>query len=141
MKTVPALGHAEALACVDAIRAELARRGQTAVIAVADAHGELVVLLRLDGAPLSSIGVASNKAYTAARMQRTTRALGQRIRDNGTDIAFYGDPRYVGFGGGMPVTIDGVVAGSVAVSGLTDTEDEEVAALGIAALLRHRQGA
>jgi glc operon protein GlcG len=138
MKTVPVLGHAEALACVDAIRAELARRGQTAVIAVADAHGELVVLLRLDGAPLSSIGVASNKAYTAARMQRTTRALGQRIRDNGTDIAFYGDPRYVGFGGGMPVTIDGVVAGSVAVSGLTDVEDEEIAALGIEALLRSR---
>jgi glc operon protein GlcG len=110
------------------------------VIAVADAHGELVVLLRLDGAPLSSIGVASNKAYTAARMQRTTRALGQRIRDNGTDIAFYGDPRYVGFGGGMPVTIDGVVAGSVAVSGLTDTEDEEIAALGIAALLAARTG-
>ena len=75
MKTVPVLGHAEALACVDAIRAELARRGQTAVIAVADAHGELVALLRLDGAPLSSIGVASNKAYTAARMQLTTRAL------------------------------------------------------------------
>lgn len=138
MKNVPALGFDEALAGATAIRDELTRRGQTAVIAVADAHGELIVLMRLDGAPLSSIGVASNKAYTAARMQRTTRALGQRIRDHGTDIAFYGDPRYVGFGGGLPVTIDGLVAGSVAVSGLTDVEDEEVAALGIAALLAAR---
>lgn len=138
MKNLPLLGLSEALAAAEAIRDELARRGKTAVIAVADAHGELLVLLRLDGAPLSSIGVATNKAFTAARMQRATRALGQRIRDHGTDIAFYGDPRYVGFGGGMPVTIDGVVAGSVAVSGLTDTEDEEVAALGIEALLRRR---
>ena len=139
MKNVPVLGLDEALAGAEAIRTELARRGQTAVIAVADAHGELLVLLRCDGAPLSSIGVATNKAFTAARMQRTTRALGQRIRDNGTDIAFYGDPRYVGFGGGMPVIVEGVVVGSVAVSGLTDTEDEEVASLGIAALLRCRQ--
>lgn len=140
MRSIPVPGHREALAGLGAIQAELERRGQTAVIAIADAHGELLVLLRLDGAPLSSIGVASNKAFTAARMERTTRALGERIRDRGTDIAFYGDPRYVGFGGGVPVRLDGVVVGSVAVSGLTDTEDEELAALGAEAMLAAARG-
>jgi glc operon protein GlcG len=135
MQMQPALGHEDVLAGLDAIRAELGRRRQSAVIAVADAHGELIALLRLDGAPLSSIGVATNKAFTAARMNRTSRELGNRIREHGTDIAFYGDPRYVGFGGGLPVRIGGVVAGSVAVSGLSDAEDEELAALGIAAIL------
>jgi glc operon protein GlcG len=124
------IGHAEALAAVDAIRAELAQRGKTGVIAVADAHGETIALLRLDGAPLSSIGVASNTAFTASRLRRTTREHGARIRERGVDIAFYGDPRYVGFGGGVPVRVGGEVIGAVAVSGLSDEEDEELAALG-----------
>jgi len=95
------IGHAEALRAVDTIRAELARREKTGVIAVADAHGELIALARLDGAPLSSIAVATNKAFTAARLRRSTREHGARIRERGVDIAFYGDPRYVGFGGGL----------------------------------------
>jgi glc operon protein GlcG len=56
------------------------------------------------------------------------------LRAKGADAAFYGDPRYVGFGGGLPVRIDGVVAGAVAVSGLSDDEDEALAALGVALL-------
>ena len=36
---------------IEAIRSELLRRGKAAVIAVADAHGELIALLRLDGTP------------------------------------------------------------------------------------------
>ena len=88
MQMHPILGHDEALAAIDAIRAELRTRGQSAVIAVADAHGELIALVRLDGAPLSSIAVATNKAFTAARLRRPTREVGARIRERGTDIAF-----------------------------------------------------
>ena len=62
MKLEPTLGHDDAAAAIDAIRAELAARGRTAVIAVADAHGELVALARLDGAPVSSVAVATAKA-------------------------------------------------------------------------------
>jgi glc operon protein GlcG len=130
MNTEPTLGHAEVLAALDAIRAELDRRGQSAVIAVADSHGELIALLRLDGAPVSSVAVATNKAFTAARLRRSTREQGARLRERGVDIAFYGDPRYVGFGGGLPIRIDGVVAGAIAVSGLSEEEDEALAAIG-----------
>jgi len=132
MRNEPTIGHDEVLAAVDAIRAALAERGRTAVIAIADAHGEPIALLRLDGAPLSSIAVASNKAFTAARLRRPTREVGATLRERGTDIAFYGDSRYVGFGGGLPIRIDGVVVGAVAVSGLSDAEDEELAAMGVA---------
>jgi glc operon protein GlcG len=89
------------------------------------------VLLRLDGAPLSSIGVATNKAFTASRLRRSTREHGARIRERGVDIAFYGDPRYVGFGGGLPVKVGDAVIGAVAVSALSDEEDEELAAIGV----------
>lgn len=132
MRNEPTPGHHEVIAAVDAIRTELAKRGRTAVIAVADAHGEPLALLRLDGAPLSSIAVACNKAFTAARLRRPTREVGATLRERGTDIAFYGDSRYTGFGGGLPIRIDGVVVGAVAVSGLSDAEDEELAAMGVA---------
>lgn len=124
--------HASAARAVETIRRELERLGKAAVIAVADAHGELVAFLRMDGAPLSSIGVACNKAYTAARLRRTTRELGARVAARGIDIAYYGDPRYTGFGGGVPVIVDGVTLGAVAVSALSDEEDEALANLGVA---------
>ena len=126
--------HRDAALAVDAIVAELGRRGQTAVVAVADAHGELLALARLDGAPVSSVTVATNKAYTAARLRRPTRVLGASIQTRNIDIGYYGDPRYTGFGGGLPVYADGAVVGAVAVSGLSDAEDEALAAMAIAAL-------
>src|SRR5512141_1235074 len=141
MHTQPILGHDDALAAIDAIRTEVLRRGRTAVIAVADAHGELMALLRLDGAPLSSVTVASNKAWTAARLRRPTREVLATLHAKGTDIAFYGDPRYTGFGGGLPVLVGKTVVGAVAVSGLSDEEDEALAALGIAAMLARDPGA
>ncbi len=140
MHQVPVIGHAEAAAAVAAIRAELERQGRTAVLAVADAHGETIALLRLDGAPLSSIGVASNKAFTAARLRRSTREQGARLRERGVDIAFYGDRRYVGFGGGLPVKLGDTVIGAVAVSGLSDDEDEALAAMGVAVIVAAASG-
>ena len=133
-RPVPQLGHDAALAAVEAIRQAIEARGKTAAIAVADAHGELIAFIRCDGALLSSGPLAANKAYTAARLARPTRVLGETLRAKGTDVAFYGDPRYVGFGGGLPVWIAGVVAGAVAVSGLSDEEDDALAALGVAML-------
>ncbi len=136
MHTEISLGHAEAQLAIAAIQAELLKRKKAAVIAVADAHGELIALLRLDGAPLASIQIAANKAWTAARERQPTRDIGQRIRDpkDGFDIAFYGDMRYVGWGGGVPVLQNGNVVGAVAVSGLPEEEDMQVVQLGVAAI-------
>ena len=136
MRQVTTLGHAEAQRAIEAIQAELIKRGKAAVIAVADAHGELISLLRLDGAPLPSIVIATNKAWTAARERKPSRELGQAARDpvSGFDMAYYGDPRYIGWGGGVPVVIDGTVVGAVAVSGLPEQEDMELVQLGVAAI-------
>ena len=139
MKTIATLCDRDAMRAIEAIRAELARRGKTAVIAVADAHGETIALLRLHGVALSSVAIATNKAFTAARLRRPTAEIGRRSRhpEDGFDISYYGDSRYIGFGGGLPVIVDGAVVGAVAVSGLTSSEDEELAVLGIAAILQN----
>jgi glc operon protein GlcG len=130
------LDYAEARRAIDAIVAEVSRRGKAAVVVVADSHGELLALARMDGAAFSSITIASNKAFTAARAGKPSFDVGTKVRhpEQGFDIAYYGDPRYCGWGGGVPVKKDGRVVGSVAVSGLPQEEDMEVVQLGVAAI-------
>ena len=138
MQQISTLGHAEAQQAIEAIQAELIKRGRAAVVAVADSHGELIGLLRLDGAPLPSIVNAINKAWTAAREGKPSREIGQSARDpkNGFDMAYYGDPRYIGWGGGLPVIVSGATVGAVGVSGLPEMEDIELAQLGVAAIVK-----
>ena len=93
----PVIDYAEAMRALETMAAEISRRGKAAVMAVADAHGELIALARMDGARLSSIAIATNKAWTSARSGRTTAEVGAKVRDpqKGFDIAYYGDPRFV----------------------------------------------
>ena len=137
MQTQLTLTHAEARRAVDAMLAEIERRGKAAVIVVADAHGELIALLRMDGAPFSSLTIATNKAFTASRERVASRDLGKRSRDpvDGFPMTNFGDPRFVTWGGGLPVLVNGQVVGAVAVSGLPEAEDEEIAELGRKAIL------
>jgi glc operon protein GlcG len=130
------LTHADAQRAIATIQQALAERNKTGVIAVADAHGELIALARLDGAPLPSINIAINKAYTAARTRQSTLAFGANLRAKGYDITFNGDPRFTGFGGGAPIGSGNAVLGAVSVSGLSQEEDDELAQLGAAAALK-----
>ena len=137
MQSVPTLSSADAQQLVQHVLTELIARGAKGVVAVVDNHGELLAFVRMDGAPLPSTTIAINKAYTAARAAKPTRDIGKKIRsaDQGFDIAYYGDSRFVGWGGGMPVRVDGVCVGAVAVSGLSEDEDAEIATLAITRLL------
>jgi glc operon protein GlcG len=137
MQTQLTLSHADAQRAINAMAAELERRAKAAVLAVADGHGELVALLRLDGAPLPSIQIAMNKAYTAARERKPSREVGARSRDpeKGFPMTNYGDLRFVGWGGGLPLFVEGKVVGALAVSGLSETEDEEIAEIGRRAIM------
>jgi glc operon protein GlcG len=134
MQTQPSLDHADAQRTVTATVAEAERLGKPVVVVVADPHGEPLALLRMSGAPLTSITIALNKAHSAARDRKTTLELGTKMREKGYDIAYYGDPRFVGWGGGVPAWVDGAVAGAVAVSGLSQEDDEALAKLGLSTL-------
>jgi len=132
MRKIQTIEYAEAKRIIDAIADKLLEEGKAAVIAVADTHGELIAFARMDGAPISSIRIAQNKAWTAARERKPTKEIGDKVRhpEKGFDIAYYGDPRFVGWGGGLPVLRNGQVVGAVAVSGLPSEEDIRLATLG-----------
>jgi glc operon protein GlcG len=134
MQQVFELGETEAALAVQAIREELLRRGKTAVIAVSDPHGELISLLRMDGAPLPSILVAQRKLLTASRERGETGDLGKNFQKHGWQMA-NSDPAFTGWAGGVPVRFRGAVVGAVAVSGLSQEEDAELAKIGVARIL------
>ena len=136
MKTVPLLQYSDAKRIVDIIVDRAQQMQKAAVIAVADSHGELIAFARMDKAPLASITVAANKAWTAARERKPTKEIGDKVRspEKGFDIAYYGDPKFVGWGGGLPIWREGEVVGAVGVSGLSSQEDIELATHGLEAI-------
>ncbi len=137
MKTESTIEYAEARRAMDAICAEALKRGKAGVVAVCDAHGDLIALARMDGAPLSSITIAMNKAYSAARERKPSKEIGNAARhpEKGFDIGYFGDARFTGWGGGVPVWKDGMVVGAIAVSGLPQAEDIQLAEMGVTVLL------
>lgn len=134
MHQVYTLSHTDALKIVQVIQAKLDAEGKGAAIAVADAHGELIAFLRMDGCSLPPITIAINKAYSAAREQKPTRELGETSRRDNFPMTNYGELRYVGWGGGVPLLYQGQVVGGVGVSGLPEEEDMVLAQLGAAVL-------
>jgi uncharacterized protein GlcG (DUF336 family) len=129
MITVKSLGLADA---GQAIQAGIARAGQInspSTIAVVDVGGSVVAQARMDGAPLASVALAYNKAYTSLSTHLATGEI-SKISQPGGD--FYGianglDGRAIIFAGGVPIRVDGQVVGAVGASGGTGAQDDDVA--------------
>jgi glc operon protein GlcG len=128
------LSHQDAQRVLAVVQAELDRTGRGAAVAVVDHHGELVAFVRTDGCPLPSINNAINKAYTAARERKPSRAIGDASRDKPFPMTNFGDLRYTGWGGGVPLVVNGDVVGAVGVSGLPEADDVALAEAAAAAL-------
>ena len=104
-------------------------------IAVADEAGDLKAFLRMDGAPKLSIGIAQDKAYTAASYSMPTHAWFEFIKDD--PPLLYGithTPRLTVFGGGFPIVIKGEMVGAIGLSGGHYTQDMECARAALAAI-------
>ena len=128
------LSHHDAQRVLAAAQAELDRTGRGAAVAVVDHHGELVAFVRTDGCRLPSINIAINKAFTAARERTPSRNVGEASRSENFPMTNFGDPRYTGWGGGVPLVVDGDVVGAVAVSGLPEADDIAIAEVAAAVL-------
>lgn len=123
------LSHQDAMKMIDFARSELEKSGKGAAVAVVDEHGELLAFVRTDGCRLSSIYIAINKAYTAAREQVESKELGKRSQreEGGFPMTNFGELRYVTWGGGVPIVHEDVVIGAIGISGLPEVEDMELA--------------
>jgi len=121
---------------LDAALARASQLGRALCIMVCDPWGEPVISARMDGAPRMSAQIAADKAWTVAGFGgRPTHLWWSKIEDDPALVhGLTKTPRLVIFGGGIALTVDGVVVGAIGVSGGSSDEDREVAEAGAAAL-------
>lgn len=98
-----------------------------AVFAVVNAEGNLIIEERMDNAILVSIDVAYKKAYTAAALKLNTEDLTALVQPGAMFYGLQSDSKYIVFGGGMLLKVDGKIVGAVGVSGGSAQEDMEIA--------------
>lgn len=121
---------------IAAAKQEAGRIGVAMNIAVVNDGNNLVAFARMDGAWLGSIDIAHGKAYTARAFDMPTEQLAGMSQPGQPLFGVHAtnQGRIVIFAGGIPVTLDGVIAGAIGVSGGNVDQDQQVAAAGAAAL-------
>jgi len=109
--------------------------GVAVCIAVSDRAGHLVAFGRMDAAPLLSVQLAQDKAYTVSAFGVATHDWWDLVREEPPLLhGIVKTDRLVIFGGGVPVRAGGELVGGVGVSGGSPEQDRRIAAAGAAAL-------
>ncbi|KAB7623342.1 GlcG/HbpS family heme-binding protein [Alkalilimnicola sp. S0819] len=120
---------------VGAALREAEKLGVRMNVAVVDRAGTPMAFGRMHGAPLHSIGIAEDKAYTAASFGFSTADWDRVVAGNENLKAGLGSrPRLVMFGGGLPLIVDGECVGGIGCSGGSEEQDQLCARAGLAAL-------
>ena len=105
-------------------------------VAVVDAGGVLAAFLRMPGASLHSVEIAIDKAYTAVSFGLATSQWHAALQQHSAAVreGIVLRPRFVAFGGGLPIVAGGQRIGGIGVSGASEEQDEAIARAGLAAL-------
>jgi glc operon protein GlcG len=136
MTSVPTISLDDARRVLDAALAHATELGVAVSIVVTDTGGHVRASARMDGASFLSADLARTKAATAAGLGVNTHDFGQFVADiplllNGLS----GQPGVSLLPGGVPVVVDGALAGAIGVAGGAGGEDHPVASAGLAALV------
>ena len=99
----------------------------SAVFAVVNSEGNLIIEEKMDNAILVSVEVAYKKAYTSAALKLNTQDLTALVQPGAMFYGLQSDPKYIVFGGGMLLKVDGKIVGAIGVSGGSAQEDIEIA--------------
>ena len=133
MITRQELDAAAAAVLVDAAEAHARRIGVPQNIAVVDAGGRLLAFRRMDGAKFHSVDTALAKAVSAASIAAPT---GGAPHEAGTLAGITTRGAFTNLEGGLPVLVDGRVAGAIGIGSGAPDEDVAVARAAVDALER-----
>jgi uncharacterized protein GlcG (DUF336 family) len=109
---------------VDAAVAKAREIGVSENVVILDDGGNLKAFGRMDGAPIPTIEMAQNKAYTAL-LGVSTQDFFNFIQSDPSLLA--GIPtlsRMAAWGGGFPVKVNGDVVGAIGVSGAPTVQND-----------------
>src|SRR5271154_5747155 len=108
----------------DAAVAKARELGVTENVAILDDGGNLKAFSRMDGAPIPTIEMAQNKAYTAL-LGVSTQDFFKFIQGDPSLLA--GIPRLArmaAWGGGFPIKVNGEIVGAIGVSGAPTVQND-----------------
>jgi len=93
-------------------------------VSVCDQNGFLLAFARMEGAPIRSIMILQNKAFTAVRMGVPTDKFMERLQKDHLEASYFGENLTPLAGGNLLKNANGKVLGALGVSGLALHEDQ-----------------
>jgi uncharacterized protein GlcG (DUF336 family) len=129
MQKTLSLGLAKTIA--EATLAECKSKGFTTSAVVVDRAGQVLVMLRDEGATAQTAEMARRKAFTA-RMFRTSTLEFQKRTQDPTYAAQRDVADILALGGGVPIQIGDEIIGGVGSSGSSQPQDDACAKAGVA---------
>jgi glc operon protein GlcG len=110
--------------------AEAAKNNWTMAVAVVDPSGNLVYYEKMDNTQIGSANVAIEKARSAALFKRPTKTFQDALAAGGDGMRILRLQGAVPIEGGVPILVEGKIAGAIGVSGGTAPQDGQCAKAG-----------
>jgi uncharacterized protein GlcG (DUF336 family) len=114
--------------------AEATKNHWNMAVAVVDPNGTLIYYEKMDNTQLGSADVAVEKARSAARFKRPTKAFQDALAAGGAGLRILSLPGAVAVEGGIPIIAEGKIVGAIGLSGDTSDHDGQCAAAGAAVI-------
>jgi glc operon protein GlcG len=114
--------------------AEAAKNHWTMAVAVVDPNGTLIYYEKMENTQNGSADVAIDKARSAARFKRPTKAFQDALAAGGPGLRILGIAGAVPVEGGVPLVADGKIIGAIGLSGDSSDHDGQCATVGAATI-------
>ena len=109
---------------------EARKNNWTVAVAVVDPSGNLVYYEKMENTQLGSANISIDKARTAARFKRPTKAFQDALAAGGDGLRILGLEGVTPVEGGFPLLLDGKIVGAIGVSGASSAQDAQCAKAG-----------
>ena len=121
----------QAMAAAEGAMGEAKKSNWHMAIMIVGPDGELIYFVKMDGTQSSSALLAQAKARTSALFRRPTKAfVDQFAAGNAAFLTFPDAARPIASEGGVPILLNGKLAGAIGVSGGTASQDGVAATAG-----------
>ncbi len=114
--------------------AEAQKNNWAMAVAIVDIAGDLVYFEKMDATQAGSVTVSVDKARSAARFKRPTKAFQDMLAGGGDGLRVFRIKGAVPVEGGVPIVVDGKIVGAIGVSGGSSAQDGQCALAGLKAL-------
>jgi uncharacterized protein GlcG (DUF336 family) len=110
--------------------AEAQKNNWKMAVAIVDPGGYLVYFEKMDGTQTGSVGLAIEKANTAALFRRPTKLFQDGVAAGGEGLRLLRLTGAIPIDGGVPIIVDGKLIGAIGISGGAGEQDGQVAKAG-----------